>query len=149
MLWQRIKVEASYRSMNGSTSVFLFRAFYRIRRISSIQVGLPLLRSNTSTHLSWQNNGHLLGLRAADRLVAELLVIRQATLKKKKSIVVLPFVSIVTEKTKHFRNLVDAEKVEVASFHGGARAVGVWDIAICTFEKVTPLRLCADCRQIP
>ena len=26
--------------------------------------------------------------------------------------------------------------MEVGSFHGGARAVDIWDIAICTIEKV-------------
>jgi DNA polymerase theta len=69
-------------------------------------------------------------------VVAEILVIRQATLHKKKCIVVLPFVSIVTEKTKHFRNLLEKANVQVAAFHGGAREVDLWDIAICTIEKV-------------
>lgn len=69
-------------------------------------------------------------------IVAELLVIRQAILEKRKCIIVLPFVSIVTEKTKHFKNLLAKADVEVASFHGGARSVDIWDIAICTIEKV-------------
>lgn len=72
-------------------------------------------------------------------IVAELLVIRQVLLKKKKCIIVLPFVSIVTEKTKHFKNLLAKANIEVASFHGGARSVDIWDIAICTIEKVSCL----------
>jgi len=55
---------------------------------------------------------------------------------KKKCIIVLPFVSIVTEKTKHFKNIVNSLDLEVASFHGGARRVDIWDVAICTIEKV-------------
>jgi len=69
--------------------------------------------------------------------VAEILLIRQSILKKKKCIVVLPFVSIVTEKTRHFRSLLQYEKVEIAGFHGGARTVDIWDIAICTIERVS------------
>jgi replicative superfamily II helicase len=68
--------------------------------------------------------------------VAEILVIRQAILKKRKCIIVLPFVSIVTEKTKHFKNILRGLDLDIASFHGGARHVDVWDIAICTIEKV-------------
>ena len=88
-------------------------------------------------------------------LVAEILSIRQSTLQKKKCIFVLPFVSIVTEKTKHFRNLLEGTDVAVESFHGGARPVDTWNIAICTIEKVfvfpsrlhTPRRI-TDSRQI-
>lgn len=69
-------------------------------------------------------------------VVAEILVIRQAVLRKMKGIIALPFVSIVTEKTKHFKNILGKVKVEVACFHGGPRSVDVWDIAICTIEKV-------------
>jgi len=69
-------------------------------------------------------------------LVAEILLIRQSILHKKKCIFVLPFVSIVTEKTKHFRNLLDSTDITVESFHGGARPVDTWNIAICTIEKV-------------
>lgn len=76
---------------------------------------------------------------ASNSVVAELIVIRQTTINKKKCIIVLPFVSIVAEKTKHFRNILEGEKVGVGSFHGGARAVDLWDIAICTIEKVVTL----------
>ena len=69
--------------------------------------------------------------------VAELLVIRQVVLAKKKCIIVLPFVSIVTEKTKHLKNIFSGVDVEIASFHGGARHVDIWDIAVCTIEKVS------------
>lgn len=44
--------------------------------------------------------------------------------------------SIVTEKTKHFRSLLEGTDVAVESFHGGARPVDTWNIAICTIEKV-------------
>jgi len=69
--------------------------------------------------------------------VAELLLIRHTVNLKKKCIVVLPFISIVTEKTTYFRKLLADEKVEIGCFHGGARTVDTWDIAICTIEKVT------------
>ena len=65
-----------------------------------------------------------------------MIVIRQTTLQKRKCIIVLPFVSIVTEKTRHFRSILEGEKVEVGSFHGGSKAIDIWDIAICTIEKV-------------
>ena len=55
---------------------------------------------------------------------------------KQKCIIVLPFVSIVTEKTKHFKTILTDVDVQVACFHGGARNVGLWDVAICTIEKV-------------
>jgi len=55
---------------------------------------------------------------------------------KEKCIVVLPFVSIVTEKTTHFQKLLAYEKIEIGSFHGGARTIDTWDIAVCTIEKV-------------
>jgi DNA polymerase theta len=72
--------------------------------------------------------------------VAELLLIRHTVNLKKKCIVVLPFVSIVTEKTKHFRKILADEKVEIGCFRGGARAPDLWDIAVCTIEKVPPER---------
>jgi replicative superfamily II helicase len=68
--------------------------------------------------------------------VAELLLIRHTVNLKKKCIVILPFVSIVNEKTKHFRKILADEKVEIGCFHSGARAPELWDIAVCTIEKV-------------
>jgi hypothetical protein len=108
--------------MNGKMNVSCYVMYYQDKRMLFILLQRPLVKL-------WVCS------RTKVTLVAELLVLRQAILQKRKCIIVLPFVSIVTEKTKHFRNLFDKCDVEVGSFHGGARAVDVWDIAICTIEK--------------
>ena len=137
----RTKVKECFPCTNGKRNVFLYKAFYLTRKISSTQVPpttIPILT------LAPTSAGKTMGYFSPEtvvinQLVAEILLIRQSTIKKKKCIVVLPFVSIVTEKTRHFRTILQHEKVEVAGFHGGARTVDFWDIAICTIERVVAL----------
>lgn len=67
--------------------------------------------------------------------MVELLLIRHTVNLQRKCILVLPFVSIVTEKARHFRKLLADGNVEIGCFHSGARVVDTWDTAVYTIEK--------------
>ncbi|XP_069676367.1 DNA polymerase theta-like [Periplaneta americana] len=79
---------------------------------------------------------------AGKTLVAEILTIKTVLEKKKKVIVILPFVSVVREKMFYFQDLLSSSGVRVAglmgshSLPGGFKSV---DIAICTIEKANSL----------
>ncbi|KAG8228532.1 hypothetical protein J437_LFUL008989, partial [Ladona fulva] len=79
---------------------------------------------------------------AGKTLVAELLTIKTVIECKKKAIIILPFVSVVVEKTSHFQSLVEGYGIRVEGFMGGHSPIGGFqrtDIAICTIEKANSL----------
>ncbi|KAF6207903.1 hypothetical protein GE061_016352 [Apolygus lucorum] len=75
-------------------------------------------------------------------LVAEILTFQTVLERKKKVIIILPFVSVVREKMLYFQDLLVGSGVRVEGFMGsynppgGFRAVHV---AICTIEKANSL----------
>ncbi|KAK7862252.1 hypothetical protein R5R35_008130 [Gryllus longicercus] len=79
---------------------------------------------------------------AGKTLVAELLTIKAVLEKKKKAVIILPFVSVVREKMFYFKSLLETSGVRVEGLmgghtvHGGIKNV---DIAVCTIEKANGL----------
>ena len=79
---------------------------------------------------------------AGKTLVAELLALKCVLELRKKAIIILPFVSIVLEKTRYLKELFLPVGVKVGGFmgnqspHGGFAAA---DIAICTIERANSL----------
>ena len=79
---------------------------------------------------------------AGKTLVAELLALKCVLELRKKAIMILPFVSIVLEKTRYLKELFLPVGVKVGGFmgnqspHGGFAAA---DIAICTIERANSL----------
>lgn len=75
-------------------------------------------------------------------LVAELLAMKCVLELQKKVILILPFVSIVQEKTNYLKDLLLPVGIKVSGFmgnqspHGGFAAA---DIAICTIERANSL----------
>ena len=136
------RTRASRAYTHGRKNACPSRVSYLIGKILSIPVTeSQLLHADIwSSNVRRQDDGYLtlLGHESDFGPVAELLLIRHTVNLKKKCIIVLPFVSIVTEKSTCFRKLLADEKVEIGCFHSGAPTVETWDIAICTIEKVTP-----------
>jgi replicative superfamily II helicase len=92
---------------------------------------------------------------AGKSLVADLLMIKKVIDERKKAVVVVPYVSIVQEKTRFLNRCLGGVRVEmpqrhekqpkswrnlnIVGFHSGARNRMRWkeiDIVVCTIEKV-------------
>lgn len=91
---------------------------------------------------------------AGKSLVADVLVLRRVLGERRKALVVVPYVSIVQERTRFFEECLAGVRVEagggrgresrwrdvvVAGFHSGAKGRTRWrdlDVAVCTIERV-------------
>mmetsp|Transcript_90824 Transcript_90824/g.293217 ORF Transcript_90824/g.293217 Transcript_90824/m.293217 type:complete len:2155 (+) Transcript_90824:115-6579(+) len=74
-------------------------------------------------------------------IVSEILMLRRVAALKKRAIFVLPFVSIVMEKTKYLQDICQGGKMVVKGFYGGSLD-GIrekFDVAVCTIEKANAL----------
>ncbi|XP_047120493.1 DNA polymerase theta [Schistocerca piceifrons] len=79
---------------------------------------------------------------AGKTLVAEILAIKTVLERKKKVIIILPFVSVVREKMFYFQDLLGSSGVRVEGLMGSHRIFGGFkkiQIAICTIEKANSL----------
>lgn len=73
-------------------------------------------------------------------LVAELLMLRTILHLKKKALFVLPFVSVVVEKTHYLNSVFSSMNIHTKALYAG-HSVPAWekesiDIYVCTIEKV-------------
>ena len=85
--------------------------------------------------------------------IAEIVILRTACVRRKKSLFILPYVSLVVEKEKYMKTLLteynksklEAERIKVNSFHGGTVGVNInslilkSSIIICTVEKAVQI----------
>ncbi|XP_077294187.1 DNA polymerase theta [Arctopsyche grandis] len=79
---------------------------------------------------------------AGKTLVAEILTIKTVLERRKKVIIVLPFVSVVREKMFYFQDIFSESGVRVEGFMGSQTPPGGFQsvhIAICTIEKANSL----------
>lgn len=79
---------------------------------------------------------------AGKTLVAEILALKTIFNRKKKVIFILPFVSIVKEKTYYFQSILDSTGIRVEGFMGSYNPPGGFSsihFAICTIEKANSL----------
>ncbi|KAG1702420.1 DNA polymerase theta [Nymphon striatum] len=79
---------------------------------------------------------------AGKTLVAEILMLKTVLERKKKAIMILPFVSLAREKMLSFQKLFQEAGVKVDGFMGSHSAIGglkACDIVICTIEKANSL----------
>ena len=79
---------------------------------------------------------------AGKTLVAEIIVIKTVTERRKKVIFILPFVSVVREKMYYFQDLLTDSGLRVEGFMGGCSPPGGFaatDVAIATIEKANSL----------
>ncbi|KAH7283331.1 hypothetical protein KP509_34G001800 [Ceratopteris richardii] len=88
---------------------------------------------------------------AGKSLVAEILMLRKVIATGKKAVLVLPYVSICSEKAEHLETLLEASGKTVCSFfgtRGGASLPKDSSIAVCTIEKANSLvnKLLEECR---
>lgn len=71
--------------------------------------------------------------------MSELLIFRHLSLKPGKgALLILPFVSVVSEKEASLKRIAEAAGMSVRGFHHGSRSSVEDDfsIAVCTIEKV-------------
>lgn len=74
-------------------------------------------------------------------MVSEILMLQRVSLLRKRAVFVLPFVSIVTEKTRYLQALCSQMRLSVKGFYGGSldSAREKFDIGVCTIEKANAL----------
>eukprot|EP01083_Nonionella_stella_P282004 959770_1 len=75
-------------------------------------------------------------------LVAEILMLRNIQRTRKKTLFVLPFVSIVVEKMGYFKKVYRSSKIKVKGFYsnqGGSSIDRQTKVAVCTIEKANKL----------
>lgn len=79
---------------------------------------------------------------AGKTLIAELLMLKRVLECKRKALLILPFVSVVREKTTYLQRLFESTGIRVGGFMGKQAPSGGFDnidIAICTIEKANSL----------
>lgn len=79
---------------------------------------------------------------AGKTLVSEVLMIKNVLERRKKAIFILPFVSIVREKTNYLQELMTSSGVKVDGYYGGyypPRGFDSLDIIVGTFEKANSI----------
>ena len=88
---------------------------------------------------------------AGKTMVADILIMKQVFNKKKKVLVVLPFISIVREKMNDLESMLKGTHIRIGAFMGSFHSKGGFDavdIAVTTFEKANGYinRLCQENR---
>ncbi|KAL4193941.1 hypothetical protein AMTRI_Chr05g66280 [Amborella trichopoda] len=79
---------------------------------------------------------------AGKSIVAEILMLRRVITTRKMALLVLPYVSLCSEKAEHLEALLDPLKMHVRSFYanqGGRTLPKDTSIAVCTIEKANSL----------
>ena len=79
---------------------------------------------------------------AGKTLIAELLMLKRVLECKRKALLILPYVSVVREKTNYLQRLFESTGIRVGGFMGKQAPSGGFDnidIAICTIEKANSL----------
>ncbi|KAJ6216152.1 hypothetical protein RDWZM_007309 [Blomia tropicalis] len=79
---------------------------------------------------------------AGKSMVADILIYETALVRKKKTIIILPFVSIAIEKVQSMQELCRSLSIRIGSFAADYNPIGGIDrveIAVCTIEKANTL----------
>lgn len=75
---------------------------------------------------------------AGKSMVADVVMLQTVLERKKKAIVILPFVSIAQEKVQSLKQLFRSIGIRIDSFAGSSNPRGgldLVDVAVCTIEK--------------
>lgn len=79
---------------------------------------------------------------AGKTLVSEILMIKTCIERRKKGLMILPFISVVREKMFYLRDLLTPAGIRVEGFFGGYNPPGGFEhvqVAICTIEKANSI----------
>lgn len=79
---------------------------------------------------------------AGKTFVSEILMIYNVLKRRKKVLIILPFISVVREKMYNLQDLLRSSGVRVEGFFGGYTPAGGFesvDVAICTIEKANSI----------
>ncbi|XP_063702529.1 DNA polymerase theta [Culicoides brevitarsis] len=98
--------------------------------------------SNTKVLFDGSNLVYSAPTSAGKTLVSEILMTKIVLEKKKKALMILPFVSVVREKMNYLQELLTPAGLRVEGFFGGYHPPGGFEqinIAICTIEKANSI----------
>ncbi|ORX42483.1 P-loop containing nucleoside triphosphate hydrolase protein [Piromyces finnis] len=78
---------------------------------------------------------------AGKTMVSEILMIKKVIETGKKALMILPYISIVNEKTHYYQDLLSSTHLNIVGYFGNSRPVPFEkvDIGICTIEKANSL----------
>lgn len=80
---------------------------------------------------------------AGKTLVSEILLIKSCLERRKKALIILPFVSVVCEKMNYLKDLLGPAGLRVDGFYGGYNPPGGGfenvHVAVCTIEKANSI----------
>ncbi|OUM69308.1 hypothetical protein PIROE2DRAFT_22480, partial [Piromyces sp. E2] len=78
---------------------------------------------------------------AGKTMVSEILMIKKVMETGKKALMILPYISIVNEKTQYYQNLLSSTHLSIVGYFGNSKPVPFekMDIGICTIEKANSL----------
>lgn len=79
---------------------------------------------------------------AGKTFVSEIMMIKNVLVRKKKAIIILPYISVVREKMYYLQDLLRSSAIRVEGFFGGYTPPGGFesiDVAILTIEKANSI----------
>ncbi|KAG4096849.1 P-loop containing nucleoside triphosphate hydrolase protein [Neocallimastix lanati (nom. inval.)] len=78
---------------------------------------------------------------AGKTMVSEILMIKKVMETGKKALMILPYISIVNEKTQYYQTLLSSSQLNIVGYYSNSKPVPFEkvDIGICTIEKANSL----------
>lgn len=71
-------------------------------------------------------------------VISEIIILRHCILRKQKALLILPYISLVLEKTKSFKKYRMVQQLRVDSYYNNKGTIPIakdTDIIVCTYEK--------------
>lgn len=97
---------------------------------------------NNESLLSGKNMVISIPTSGGKTLISEILILRSCLLRKKKSLLVLPYISLVLEKSKSLKRYKKVENVKVEAYYNNKGSIPITqdsNVLVCTFERANSI----------